>query len=392
MKILFITPWFPTENVNSIEAQQGLFEYKQVIEMVKRGHNFVVLTIRWSDQPNSEKFGDKIQVCRIQPFYAFPKIRYPVPNVFALNNMIKKICNEFCPDVIIYSHMAFLTALPVLWLKDVPSIVTTDGFPGISWFYGDKKVDLVGRLYTKIIMTRMIKSSEGVQLFTNKLLDDEKYLKLKFKNVIVCSTGVDTNVFKPGNDKDEIRSKLNLSPDNFVILYVGRMDLVKGVNYLIEAAKIIIAKYKQAKFVLVGDGSLRKDYEILADSSGNIIFLGWRKDIPKLMRMADIFVLPSLSEGVPNAVMEASASGLPVIASNVGGVSQLITDRETGILIRSRDKNALVSAICELIEQPMLAENLGKAGRLKMIENYSWDIICEKLEKYYDCIAKVASR
>ena len=392
MKILFVTPWFPTANINSTEAQQGLFEYKQAIEMVKRGHNFVIVTMRWSDQPNSEKFGDKIQVCRIQPFYVFPKIRYPVPNVFVLNSMIKKICNKFCPDVIIYSHMAFLTALPVLWLKQVPSIVTTDGFPGISWFYGDKRVDLVGRLYTKIIMARMIKSSEGVQLFNNKLLDDGKYLKFKFKNVIVCSTGVDTNVFKPGNDKDEIRNKLNLSPDNFVILYVGRMDLVKGVNYLIEAAKIIIAKYKQAKFVLVGDGSLRRDYEMLANSSSNIIFLGWREDIPKLMRMADIFVLPSLSEGVPNAVMEASASGLPVIASNVGGVSQLITDRETGILTQSRDKNALVSAICELIEQPMFAENLGKAGRLKMIENYSWGIICEKLEKYYDDILKTDGR
>jgi glycosyltransferase involved in cell wall biosynthesis len=144
--------------------------------------------------------------------------------------------------------------------------------------------------------------------------------------------------------------------------------------------------------MLVGDGSLRNEYEILANSSKNIIFLGWREDIPKLMRMADIFVLPSLSEGVPNVVMEASASGLPVIASDVGGVSQLITDRETGILIRPRDKNAMVSAICELIEEPLFAENLGKAGRLKMIEDYSWGIICEKLEKYYDDILKADGR
>jgi glycosyltransferase involved in cell wall biosynthesis len=383
MKILFVTPWFPNANATSAMAQQGLFEYKQAIEMVKRGHEFAILTICWDNQPLIETFGDKIKVYRIKPFYIFPKIRYPVPNILTLDSTIKKICKEYYPDIIIYSHMAFLTALPVLWFKKIPSIVTTDGFPGISWFYGDKRVDFIGRLYTKIIIRRMIKSSRGIQLLSNKLIEDEKYLKVKFKNVLVCSTGVDTKIFKPGNDIKDIRNALNLRVDDIVILYVGRLDLVKGVNYLIEAAKVITRKYKHSKFILVGEGNLRKEYEVLANSFNNIIFLGWRKDIPQLMQMSNIFVLPSLSEGVPNVVMEACASGLPVIASNVGGVSQLITNRETGILIPSKDKDSLVSALDELIQKPLFAERLGKAGRLKMIEYYSWDIICEKLEKYF---------
>jgi glycosyltransferase involved in cell wall biosynthesis len=391
MKILFVTPWFPILNADSAEINQGLFEYKQLLEMVKRGHEFSVITMHWRDQSVPEDFGDKIEVHRIKPFYVFQSIRYPIPNVFELDSLIRKIINEYSPDVVIYSHMAFLTALPVLWFKKVPSVVTTDCFPGISWFYGDKRVDFVGRLYTKIIMKRMIKSSNGLQLFNSKLLDDEKSVSVKFKNVLICSTGVDTDTFRPG-DRLEARNKLNLSGRDVVILYVGRMDLVKGVNYLIEAAKVIVQKYKRVKFILVGDGGLRREYEILADSFNNIIFLGWRNDIPELMRMADIFVLPSLSEGVPNVVMEASSSGLPVIASDVGGVSQLITNQETGILIRSRDKDALVSAICKLVEEPLFAENLGKKGRTRMIKNYSWGIICEKLEKYYDGIVAAGNR
>jgi glycosyltransferase involved in cell wall biosynthesis len=347
--------------------------------------------MHWRDQSIPEDFGDKIQVHRIKPFYVFPRIRYPIPNIFELDGLIKKISNEYSPDVIVYSHMAFLTALPVLWFNKVPSIITTDCFPGISWSYGDKRVDFLGRLYTKMIMTRMIKSSNGLQLFNSKLLADEKSVSVKFKNVLICSTGVDTDRFKPG-DKLEARNRLSLSGDDVVILYVGRMDLVKGVNYLIEAAKIIVRKYKRVKFILVGDGSLRREYQITAASFNNIIFLGWRNDVPELMRMADIFVLPSLSEGVPNVVMEASSSGLPVIATDVGGVSQLITNQETGILTRSRDKDALVSAICKLIEEPLFAENLGKKGRIRMVKNYSWGIICEKLEKYYSGIAATGSR
>jgi len=386
MKILFVTPWFPTANANSAEAHQGLFEYRQAVEMVKRGHEFCVITMRWGDQPFSENFGDKIRVYRIKPVFIFPRIRYPVPNIFSLDSIIKNNCNKYCPDVIVYSHMAFLTALPVIWIKKIPSVVTTDGFPGISWFYGDKRVDFIGRLYTKVIMARMIKSSKGIQLFNNKLLSDEKYFTTKFKNVLVCSNGVDTNIFKPGDDRQEIRDTLNLKANDFVILFVGRFDLVKGVNYLIESAKVIISKYSRAKFILVGDGSLRKEYEILASSYQNIIFLGWRDDIPQLMRMSDIFVLPSLSEGLPNVIMEAIASGLPVIASDVGGVSQLITNQETGILIQPKDIDALVSSIDKFITEPLLTERLGKSGRLKIVENYSWDIICEKLEKYFSAI------
>ena len=273
--------------------------------------------------------------------------------------------------------MAFLTALPILWFKKVPSVVTTDCFPGISWFYGDDRVDFIGRLYSKIVMKKMINSSNGVQLLSNKLLDDAETLKLKLKNTFVCSTGVDTNLFMPGNDKSKARKRFNLSDDDWIILYVGRMDLVKAVDYLIEAAKIIIQKHRKVKFILVGDGSLRKKYEsIVIPYHNNIIFLGYRDDIPQLMQISDAFVLPSLSEGVPNVIMEAAASGLPIIATNVGGVSQLISEGENGLLVKPKDIESLVNAMDRLINEPSLAFKMGESGRKKMVANYSWDTIC----------------
>jgi glycosyltransferase involved in cell wall biosynthesis len=163
------------------------------------------------------------------------------------------------------------------------------------------------------------------------------------------------------------------------------MDLVKAVDYLIEAAKIIIQKHRKVKFILVGDGSLRQKYEsIVMPYYNNIIFLGYRDDIPQLMRISDTLVLPSLSEGVPNVIMEAAASGLPIIATNVGGVSQLISEGENGLLVKPKDIESLVNAMDRLINEPSLAFKMGESGRKKMVANYSWDTICALLESGYN--------
>jgi glycosyltransferase involved in cell wall biosynthesis len=385
MKILFVTPWFPTANANSTESRQGLFEYRQAMEMIKRGHEYVIITVQWRNQPTYEYFCDQIKVYRLKPLYVFPKIRYPIPNLIKLDKKIRILCDNWKPNIIVYSHMAYLTAFPVIWLKKVPSIVTTDGFPGISWFYGDKIVDFVGRIYSKLVIKKMIKSSQGLQLLSNKLLNDETKLNVTFRNVFDCSTGVNIDLFKPGDNRNDGRNNLNLNNNDFIILYVGRLDLVKGVGYLLEAAKNIIQKYSKAKFVLVGDGSLRQEYEKLVKPfQSNIIFLGWREDIPQLMRLSDIFILPSLSEGVPNVIMEAGASGLPVIATDVGGVSQLISHGENGLLVKPKDSMSLTMAIDKLIKEPSTACQMGESGRKIMVNNYSWETICNKLESGYN--------
>jgi glycosyltransferase involved in cell wall biosynthesis len=101
------------------------------------------------------------------------------------------------------------------------------------------------------------------------------------------------------------------------------------------------------------------------------------------MNISDIFVLPSLSEGAPNVIMEANSSGLPVIATEVGEIPQMILDGKTGILVKPKDVNGLVNALKRLIDDPLLAKEMGKNGRKRMEEEYDWEIVCKKIENAY---------
>lgn len=387
MKIVIVVPWFPSSLEGSIESQQGIFEYRQLMKLAKRGNEFKVISIKWRGQCDYEFITDNIEVYRISSAFTFPKIRYPVPKFITFSRKIKQVYRNWNPDLIIYSHMIYLTTLPIFWLKkplSVPSIVTTDAFPGISWFWGNKIVDGIGYLYSMLIGRRIFPLADGVQLMSSKLSEYAEKLNISRSKIFDVPRGVDTELFRPINDQGRLRSELGTREDDIVVLYVGRLDLVKGVTYLLQASKRVLPKRDNLKFLIVGDGSLRREFERFAQSLlPNIIFTGWRNDIPRLMNIADIFILPSLSEGAANVVMEASASGLPVIATEVGEVPQIVANGETGILIKPKDVDGLVSAIEKLIAEPLLAKKMGEAGRKRIEQKYSWEVICDKLEKAY---------
>jgi len=387
MKICQVIPWFPSLSVDTLESRQGIFDYRQTLELRRRGNEFKIISIKWRGQSHYELIEDNVEVYRVPSIFVFPKIRYPVPNFIALSGKIKEICGDWKPDLIIYSHMIYLTTLPIFWLKnrlDIPSIVTTDVFPGISWFWGNKIVDGIGYLYSMLIGRRAFKLADGVQFVNSELEEYAGRLNINGGKTFSITRGVDTGLFMPRNDQGHLRRELEIGENDTVVLYVGRLDLVKGVRYLLEASKRVLSTHRNLKFLIVGDGGLRQEYERFARPFvPNIIFAGWRDDIPRVMNIANIFVLPSLSEGAANVAMEASASGLPVIATRVGEVPQIVSDGETGILIKPRDVNALAEAIEKLIDNPSLAEEMGEAGRKRMEEIYDWEIVCDKLERAY---------
>lgn len=387
MKICQIVPWFPSMNPTTPESRQGIFEYKQLMKLNERGHEFKIISIKWKGQSKYEMINNNIVVYRIPYIFNFSTIRYPIPNFIKLANKIKELCNNWHPDIIVYSHMEYLTALASLYLRNkikIPVIVTIDSLPGVTWFCGDKIIDAVGYLNSMLIGKRIFKVAEGVQFLSSELYNYIPKLNIDANKVFVIPRGVDTEIFKPREGKDSSRKEFGVKEDDIVILYVGRLDLVKGVDYLLRAAKEIILNYKNIKFLIVGDGSLRGRYEALAKSfSNNVIFTGFREDISDLMSISDIFVLPSLSEGAANVVMEANASGLPVIATEVGEVPQIVLNGESGFLVKPKDVDGLVIAFKKLINNPLLAKEMGEAGRKRIEEEYSWEIICNKIENAY---------
>lgn len=193
----------------------------------------------------------------------------------------------------------------------------------------------------------------------------------------------------PGPNSDatraRIRAELGISASAKVVMMVSRLNPKKGVEYLLDAAPAVLSHVPNAWFVVVGDivlesaGQERSYSERLSARtrelgvSERVIFTGLRRDIPHLLAAADMSVLPSLSEGLPNAVIEAMAIGLPVVASNVGGIPELIQHARNGLLVPAGDTAALAASLSAVLSNPFLSRRLGEAARLRIQSGFSFE-------------------
>jgi glycosyltransferase involved in cell wall biosynthesis len=171
-----------------------------------------------------------------------------------------------------------------------------------------------------------------------------------------------------------------------IIATAGRLSPEKGHRYLIEAMPRVLASKRDAVLLIFGDGPLRTELARLADRMGcgdSIHFLGFVPGFASLLRDIDIFVLPSLIEGLPNALLEALAAAKPVVATAVGGVPDLVVDRKTGLLVSPRDGSRLAEAIILLLSDPGLARTMGLAGRESVRTSYSFERQFQLLAEAY---------
>jgi glycosyltransferase involved in cell wall biosynthesis len=192
--------------------------------------------------------------------------------------------------------------------------------------------------------------------------------------------GLRRHVVSLGIDLDRFRTAEPALPsDGPVIGTVGRLDTQKAHRVLLEAAPLVLERHPNARFVFVGDGPLRARLEDQAAALGvqdTVIFTGARDDVPRWLASFDVFVLPSLFEGLCYAVIEAQAAGVPVVATPVGGVRETVIDEETGILVPPADSQATARAILRLLERPedgrrLAAEASARVGRFsaeRMVE------------------------
>lgn len=226
--------------------------------------------------------------------------------------------------------------------------------------------------------------------------------KIDPKKIITIHNGIDIDKFNQtvegSINTHNKRREFGLEPCDIVIGIIANLREVKGHRFLFEAlADICSDRVYSAdnlqqtqslyiKLLVVGDGKLKEELINLAGKFGikdNVIFSGFRDDISEILKIIDIFVLPSLWEGFPVSIMEAMASKKPVIASNVGGIPELVIDGETGILVFSKDVAALKNAILKLINNPQEAKIMGENSRRRIEEYFSLDKMVEETEKVY---------
>ena len=199
--------------------------------------------------------------------------------------------------------------------------------------------------------------------------------------------GIDLSAFHPdGPERAAVRAELNIGPDDLVLIQVARLDPIKNHPLAIRALELVRQRQPDARLVVVGDGPERNALAALARDRGleqHVLMLGMRGDVSRLLQAADIVLLTSTSEGMPLSLIEGMATGLPVVATNVGGIPQVVRAGETGLLVPSDDAGALAERVLELATAPEHRAQLGQAGRARARAKFSEDHMVATYDRMY---------
>ncbi len=202
----------------------------------------------------------------------------------------------------------------------------------------------------------------------------------------VIFSGIDVNPFKDAIAHREVmRQELGLNNDDILVGGVGRLEPVKGFTYFVEAAQRIAQAEPKVKFILVGQGREEKLLRRLAAPLGErFLFAGLRTDVPRYMAAMDILVVPSVNEGMGRVVLEAGAAGVPVVATRVGGLPDIVDEEETGVLVPPRNAAALAEAVLALTNAPERRHMMGATAQAKVVPYYSLESMVQQIEALYE--------
>jgi glycosyltransferase involved in cell wall biosynthesis len=209
------------------------------------------------------------------------------------------------------------------------------------------------------------------------------------KLIEVIPSGIDFSAFDEVSSKDYLRREFSFSPDDFLVGIVAALADHKGHKYLIQAMKILKEYSAKIKLVIVGHGSLQMELDRQAkesDVKDIVFFLGFREDVPQILASLDLFVLSSYLEGLGSSILDAMASRLPVVATQTGGIPEIVTDGETGLLVPPQDPEALARAILRLYNDRKLAARFGQKGYEVVHQRFSAEAMAKKVVDVYERI------
>jgi glycosyltransferase involved in cell wall biosynthesis len=204
------------------------------------------------------------------------------------------------------------------------------------------------------------------------------------EKLTVIPNGVEAGRYGPPSPA--FKATLGVRPEQPLVTTVGRLHEQKGMAYFLRAAASVRHSRPDCHFLLVGHGPLEDELRRLAEEfriADRVTFLGFCDDVPAVLAATDVFVLASLWEGMPNAVLEAMAAGVPVVATRVEGTVDIIEDGKTGLVVLPRDIPGLVTAVLRLLEDPTRARALAEAGQAHVREHFPLDAMVRRHEQLY---------
>ncbi len=301
---------------------------------------------------------------------------------FGFARYVRELEAEMKPNFIIINKLLFWSSLVTIpfRLRGRRVLLLTDAFVGMTWQPRGLLPRIVMSIGAWTVGWAVLLAARRIVTFHPQPPSLLKRLGI-FRKTRVIPTGIDVasysltrSSFGTGETGTQKRAT--------TVTYIGRLESVKGVDDFLAATTSLLAEHPEIKIRVVG--WRKKGHPLVEQYKDRVEFLGLRHDIPDVLRATDIFVLPSYSEGLSNALMEAMASGCACIASDVGGNAFLIENGISGFLFPAGDRAALAAHVRRLMQDPAKRRSLGEAARKRIEQYFSWDVISREYERLFE--------
>jgi len=369
MRIAILVAGFPPRSIGGAEVAT----LNIATELVQRGHEVHVITIGDKELKGDNKGDFYIHYIQLgaapeaslwgaisYAVKAFAQIRRINPDIVHAQRFYREGLAAFLAKVLLKKRYC-------IWCRGADVY--------LSWrFKGIASELFLKRANAVIALTQNMK---------------EKIYEICNRDAFVIPNGIDLRRFESLSHQDTHTLAVN---GEIAILFVGRLHPIKGVAYLIEAMPVIIRKHPKVKLFLVGDGEERQRLESLVaklDLDKHTTFIGQipNEKVSQYMAASDVFVLPSLSEGLPVVTLEAIACGLPIVVTDIAGISEIIKDGENGFLVEPENSVEIAEKVLMLLGNGELRKQISQ-NNLEKSKNYSWEAVVDKLEDVYQGVLK----
>jgi glycosyltransferase involved in cell wall biosynthesis len=335
-------------------------------------------------------------------FFPLPLSREltPVKDLIALYHTVRLI-RRLKPDIVhTHSPKAGVVGMLASFLCGVPvKIHTVAGLPLMEVTGAKRKLLNFVESFTYWCADWVLPNSQELK----KFILDSNFTKPSKVRVIGngSSNGMDLNYFSVTPDLmaegESFRQEHRITGDNTVLTFMGRLAFYKGINELVEAFQILQKKYANLKLLLVGApeelNPLKESTKNELSKNGDIISVGHQKDVRKFLAVSDIFVFPSYREGFPQALMQASAMGLPSVATDINGCNEILENGKTGILIEPKSVEAIINATSKLLDDKQGRIIMAKAAQNFITTNFEQKKIWQLIYEFYvDCVSKAGQK
>ena len=371
MKTILIFSWFYLPFVGGAE----LF-VKAITDRLAGRFRFVIVTARADRKLASVEDRGQVRLIRTGLGFGIDKFVYPIPAIY---HALKLPEVDLIHPIMV--NAAAVAAYGSTRLRRRPTLLTLQ--EGDSEQYVRDYLGPLFRLYPLLH-----RPFDRIHAISHFLEEQARGYGADASTIRVIPNGVDTEVFTPGPGEDSVRERLELSGKR-VLISVSRLVKKNGLDTVVDALPRLLERHRDAVLVLIGDGAERRALEARAKelSVGHALRFTGTVDhecTADYLRLADVFVRPSRSEGLGSAFLEAMACGVPVIATPVGGIPDFLRHEENGLFVEPDSAEGVADAASRILSEGHLAKQLSTAGLALVRSRYRWDTVADQIGALYD--------